>query len=80
MLTGASITSMGFEILTGATGNHVSLLPDIREIIPVGRWQLVSKFLRNVGFPLTTRNSVVQTEFNGLPAFWSFGNWSLIWP
>lgn len=35
---------MGFGMLRGTTGDHMSLLPEIREAVPLGGWVLVSQF------------------------------------
>lgn len=34
---------IGFDVLIGVTGNQMSLLPYIREMTPVGRWEPVSQ-------------------------------------
>lgn len=46
---------MGFDILIGTTGNHSSLLPMTRGQDPLLKGTRLHKFLRNVGFCLTTR-------------------------
>lgn len=30
-----------FDMLVGATGTHISLLPEVREMSPFGRWEMV---------------------------------------
>lgn len=41
----------------------MSLLPEVRERTTFGRWELLSKFPRNGGFYLSSRNlSIVQLE------------------
>lgn len=35
---------MDFDMLISATGSHMSLLPEVRKMTPLGRWELVSQF------------------------------------
>lgn len=67
--------SVCFDMLIGATGGHMSLLPQLREMTPffVARKQFL-KFPRNAGFYLTIRNPpIVQIVLMGLP----FGIWGI---
>lgn len=34
---------MSFEMLTGTTGSHMSLLLEVREMVPFNKWKLVSQ-------------------------------------
>lgn len=54
---------MDFAIPIAATGNHMSLLPEVRETILFTDRNQFHKFLRNAGFYPTVRNPVVQGEF-----------------
>lgn len=58
--------SSAFDMLIGSPGGHMSLLSEVREMTPFGRWEPV--FLSSRGtlaFYLTTRNSPrVQLEFD----------------
>lgn len=42
----------------------MSLLPEVREMALLGRWDQFHKFLRNTGVYLTSRNPEVQVELD----------------
>lgn len=46
------------------TGSHLSLLPEVREMALLGRWDQFHKFLRNTGVYLTSRNPGVQVKLD----------------
>lgn len=52
--------SMGFDMLMGTTGNHISFLSVVREMTPVGRWKPVHQ--RMLGFLTSIEPSIVQLE------------------
>lgn len=59
-------------------GSHLSLLPEVREMAPLGRWGQFHKFLGNNGFYLTSRNPGVQVELDLdsiLDGVWSLAFW-----
>lgn len=65
---------MSFDVLIGTICSYMLLLPEIRDVAPLGRWSQFHKFLRKADFNLTARNPpTVQLELIGLP----FGVWGI---
>lgn len=65
---------MSFDVLIGTICSYMLLLPEIREMTPLDRWNQFHKFLRKADSYLTARNPpIVQLELIGLP----FGAWGI---
>lgn len=59
---------MSFDVLIGTICSYMLLLPEIRDMTPLGRWNPFHKFLRKADFYLTARNPpTVQLKLIELP-------------